>query len=165
MAGIRSESLQGIFVFVLFLVSYAIVAILGIVVFRKWDSPLHFLVPVPAFFLAYWLFQEAESEFFIKPRSLIWPVAIIVIGFLAFFVAQFLYWCNGYTNISAENTSCSSAGARTALNYIGGGWVDLLLRDGFFYFWLMILLAWISLRVVSLAAPKQSKKKAKSHSL
>ena len=140
-----------IFVLVLFLISYGLVFGLGSAVFNKWDSPMHWLVPIPAFFLAYWLFGWIEREFGISERSFLWPVLIVVLGGLAFFLAHLLYWCNGLTDIGAENTSCSGKGFSAAMNLIATQWSELVVRDAFFYFLIMVLLAWAS-RFVFLSA-------------
>jgi len=143
-----------IFVLVLFLISYGLVWAVGSLVLHKWDSPMHFLVPIPAFFLAFWLFNWIEKEFAIPEKSAVWPIGIMVLGFAGFFVAQLLYWCNGLTDISATKTSCSSDGMSKAMELIGGQWSELLFRDAFFYFLLMVLLAWIGRFIVLSAIPQ-----------
>ncbi|MDO8625207.1 MAG: hypothetical protein Q7R47_03925 [Candidatus Diapherotrites archaeon] len=147
---------------VLFLVAYAICALLGVVVLQKWDSPLHWLIPIPAFFLAFWLFGWIDEEFGVSKRSLAWPVAIAVLGMVAFFVAQLVYWCNGLTDIVGANSTCSSDGMNKAFELMGGQWQDLFLRDGYSYFLLMVLLAWVSLQVIESLSPSSGAKHKKA---
>jgi hypothetical protein len=130
--------------------------VLGVFILHKWDSPLHFLIPIPGFFLAFWLFSWVEVEFGVSRKSVLWPAAIIVLGLAAFFVAQAVYWCNGLTDIYAANTTCSADGMANALSLVGGQWQDLLLRDGYFYFVLMTLLAWGAVQVLESLSPMKN---------
>lgn len=175
---INSGHLQKALVGVLFVVSYLVIWILGAVVLNRWDFPYHFLVPVPAFFLTFWLLDWVEAEFDVSALSWSWPVVVLLLGLVAFFCANFIYFCNGATDISSANTSCSAEGAKNAMGYLTsqGGisvlgssisvpvWLDLLTKDAFLYFLLMVLLAWAShfVLVRSVAPVKPSKGRSKS---
>ncbi len=118
---------------------------------------MHWLVPIPAFFLSYWLFSWVEREFHFSQSSLGWPVLILVMGFVSFFVAQVVYWCNGVTDIATTDSTCSSEGLVQAIGLVSGQLGELLFRDAFFYFWIMVLLAWVC-RFVFLSAIPSSKR-------
>lgn len=151
--------------FVLFAVSYGILWLLGTVVLGAWVSPMHWIVPIAAFFLSFWLLDWVER--FFEIRVFVWwfPLLLVFLGLLAFYVNAWFYYCNGFTDISTANVTCDSAGSKRALDFINTNFWNLLNKDAFFYFWLAVLFAWLSRLVWQQAfMPQQASAGAKAMS-
>ena len=63
---------------------------------------------------------------------------------MAFYVNAWFYYCNGFTDIQASNSTCDAAGSKRALDFIGANFWDVLVHDAFLYFWLSVFLGWLS---------------------
>ncbi|MFH0955376.1 MAG: hypothetical protein V1777_04705 [Candidatus Micrarchaeota archaeon] len=158
----QSVWINRLFVFILFLLSYALLWFIGTsLISGAWNSPMHWLIPIAGFWLAYFSIHWSSEYFEIKSSSLWYPFVIAVLGLAAFYFSQFLYWCNAFTDIRGLNTSCGGTGVTQAVDFVGKGFWDLLSRDAFFYFALAVLLAWISKLVLSLAMGSPSESAAK----
>lgn len=173
----QSPWIKRALVLVLFLISFAVLWVLGTAVFKAFEYPNSFwyfgLICLAGFWLAFLAIDWINDYFEIRVLSLWYPFVIAVLGFLAFYVSQFLYWCNAFTDIRGLNSSCGGEGVNRAIEYVNGGLTNFsnLTQDAFFYFMLAILLAWLSKVVLSFAlnAPddeskKKSKKKGKGGS-
>lgn len=160
--------LKRLFLLILFLVSYGIVWMLGTAFFKTWASPMHWLIPIPAFFFAFWAYDWVENFFEVKLGSWWFPVLLLVLGLLAFLVNAWFYYCNGFSGLSqqgATSLGCDSEGSKRAVDFIGANWWNLLIQDAFFYFWIAIFLGWLSkiiwLRAIHPAQAVESKKAKK----
>lgn len=132
------------FLVILFAVSYGIVWILGASVFEAFVSPMHVLIPIVGFFLAFWGFEWVQHFFDVKLSSLWFLVLLVLLSLLAFYVSAWFYYCNGFTDITAVNATCDQAGSQRAIQYINTNFTNLLTKDAFFYFALAVLLGWVS---------------------
>jgi hypothetical protein len=147
----RRSRLELFFAFILFLVSYGIIWFISTFFFSPNGffsfSPMHWLAPIPAFFFLFWAFDWIEDYFNVRLSSWWFPVLVIILGLAVFWVNAWFYYCNGFTNLSAQSDlslGCDSAGSQRASEYLGANWWNLFTRDAFFYFWLAIFFGWAS---------------------
>lgn len=72
---------------------------------------------------------------------------LIVLGFLAFVINAWFYYCNAFSNLGqlgALNLGCEEAGSKRAIEYVSANWWGVLARDAFFYFWLALFFGWMA---------------------
>jgi hypothetical protein len=136
---------------ILFVVSYAVLWALGnFGLLGKWDSPMFFLPPIVGFFLTYLAIDWLDG--FLGGKAMhewYFPVIVLILGFIAYYVALFWFWCNNFTQSgSAGLPFCSSDGAKITLDFVGKNFISLLKGDAFLPFLLSIILGWISHLVV-----------------
>ena len=76
-----------------FLLAYLVVWGVYALFLGGFKSPMYFLLPIPAFFLAYYIpdFFEVDSGLFSKN---ILPITFLVLSVLAFFMAVEIYFSN-----------------------------------------------------------------------
>ena len=77
----------------------------------------YFLIPVPGFFMLFFLIDWIEEFFETRfTRSLWFPVFFFLLGVLAFYIATFWLFCNLLS--LNDNTACSSAGANNTFQFL-----------------------------------------------
>ncbi|MBU1930007.1 hypothetical protein KJ972_00735, partial [Candidatus Micrarchaeota archaeon] len=99
----KNPWLKWLLLLVLFLFFYGILWFWGTSFFNAWVSPMHWLVPITGFFLAFFVYNWVEDYFEIKLASWWVPILIIVLGLMAFYVNAWFYYCNGFTDIQTVN--------------------------------------------------------------
>ncbi len=113
----------------IFLLSYVILYLLSafndLTGFSGWGLTLdifridylYYLMPIPGFFIIFFLIDWIEDFFQTKFTRTPWfPVSFFVLGLIAFYIAIFWYFCN---LLSINDASfCSPAGSSNTLNFL-----------------------------------------------
>ncbi|MFH1752393.1 MAG: hypothetical protein ABH821_05660 [archaeon] len=68
---------------------------------QNWDSPMFYLIPIPAFFFLYFLVDWVNETYKTKLGLQVWyPIAFLVVSLLAYFVAVYWYYHNIHVVLS-----------------------------------------------------------------
>lgn len=144
----QNKWLQRLFLFVVFVFFYGVLWVIGSNQWNVWVSPMHWLVPVVGFWLAFLCLDWIESYFEVRAERWWLPVLFAVLAVLVFYVSAWFYYCNGFSNIqdpAYRDTlflGCSNDGSKTALDFISSNFWGLFSKDAFFFFALSALFGW-----------------------
>lgn len=143
--------LEKLFLIILFLISYGIIWFISTFFFSPNGffsfSPMHWLIPIPAFFFAFWAYDWIEEYFRVKLSSWWFPILLVVLGFLAFVINAWFYYCNGFSGLQSQGAlslGCDEAGSKRAIEFVSANWWNVLKQDAFFYFWLALFFGWLA---------------------
>lgn len=76
-----------------------------------------YLIPIPGFFMIFLLIDWIEEFFESKFTRTIWfPLLFFVLGFIAFYIASFWYFCNIFS--SSDASFCSSNGSTQTFSFL-----------------------------------------------
>ncbi|GEM_PF-2029627 len=79
----------------------------------------YILIPIPGFFIMFFLFDWIEEFFETRFTRTFWfPLLIFVLGVVAFYIAVFWYFCNILS--LNEGSFCSANGSSQTFGYLSG---------------------------------------------
>lgn len=121
---LSNNQLKIVFVFI---VSYVVLFFLGalsnITGMHNWGGfsnifridYMYYLLPIPGFFMMFFLIDWIEEFFETRFTRTIWfPLMLLVMSVIAFYIASFWLFCNLNNYSLSENSFCSANGAKYA---------------------------------------------------